>query len=47
MINALLGTDIDEQTMRDILLRLGFKLEGDTIIVPSWRGDVEHYSDIA
>ena len=35
------------ETMRDILLRLGFGLEGDTIIVPSWRGDVEHYSDIA
>ncbi|MBQ2960150.1 MAG: phenylalanine--tRNA ligase subunit beta [Oscillospiraceae bacterium] len=46
-INALLGTDIDEATMRDILLRLGFTLDGDTIYVPSWRGDVEHYSDIA
>jgi len=46
-INALLGTDIDEDTMRKILLDLGFDLEGDTIYVPSWRGDVEHYSDIA
>ena len=46
-INALLGTDIDEVTMRDTLLRLGFGLDGDTIIVPSWRGDVEHYSDFA
>ena len=46
-INALLGTDIDEQTMRDILLKLGFTLDGDIIHVPSWRGDVEHYSDIA
>jgi len=46
-VNALLGTDIDEGTMRDILLRLGFTLEGDTIYVPSWRADVEHYSDIA
>ena len=46
-INALLGTDISEQTMRKILLDLGFTLEGDTIYVPSWRGDVEHYSDIA
>ena len=46
-INALLGTDIDEAAMRDTLQRLGFKLEGETIIVPSWRGDVEHYSDIA
>ena len=46
-INALLGTDIDEATMRRILLELGFTLEGDIIHVPSWRGDVEHYSDIA
>ena len=46
-VNALLGTDIDEDTMRRILLDLGFTLEGDTIYVPSWRGDVEHYSDIA
>ena len=46
-INALLGTDIDELTMREILLKLGFTLEGDTIHVPSWRGDVSHYSDIA
>ncbi len=46
-VNALLGTDIDEQTMRDILIKLGFTLDGDTIYVPSWRADVEHYSDIA
>ncbi len=46
-INALLGTDISEADMRDTLLRLGFTLDGDTIIVPSWRGDVEHYSDVA
>jgi phenylalanyl-tRNA synthetase beta chain len=46
-INALLGTDIDVDTMHKILLDLGFGLDGDTILVPSWRGDVEHYSDIA
>ena len=46
-VNALLGTDIDEGTMRKILQDLGFTLDGDTIYVPSWRGDVEHYSDIA
>lgn len=46
-INALLGTDIDRASMEKILLELDFKLDGDTIIVPSWRGDVEHYSDIA
>ena len=26
---------------------LGFELDGDEIHVPSWRADVEHYSDIA
>ncbi len=46
-INRLLGTEIDRETMVDILERLGFTLEGDTILVPSWRSDVEHYSDIA
>ncbi len=46
-INALLGTDIAEDEMRRILETLGFALDGDTIYVPSWRGDVEHYSDIA
>ena len=46
-INALLGTDIDEASMRRYLEKLGFTLEGDMIEVPSWRGDVEHYTDIA
>ena len=46
-INALLGTDLPEKTMREILASLGFILNGDDIYVPSWRGDVEHYSDIA
>ncbi len=46
-INALLGTEIKEDEMRSILLSLGFELDGNTILVPSWRGDVEHYSDIA
>jgi len=46
-VNKLLGTDINEQTMRDILLSLDFDLVGDEIHVPSWRSDVEHYSDIA
>ena len=46
-VNGLLGTDVPEDEMRRILLSLGFGLEGDTILVPSWRSDVEHYSDIA
>ena len=46
-INALLGTELSEDLMREILASLGFILNGDDIYVPSWRGDVEHYSDIA
>ena len=46
-INALLGTELGEDLMREILVSLGFILNGDDIYVPSWRGDVEHYSDIA
>ena len=46
-INALLGTDIDTEEMRRILRALDFGVEGDTVTVPSWRGDVAHYSDLA
>ena len=46
-INALLGTEIDTPEMIRILTALGFGAEGETITVPSWRGDVEHYSDLA
>jgi len=46
-VNGLLGTDISADEMKAILLRLGFVLDGDEITVPSWRADVEHYSDIA
>ena len=46
-INALLGTDVPREEMIRILKKLDFQLDGDTICIPSWRGDVEHYSDIA
>ncbi len=46
-INALLGTDIEPEDMAVILRKLGFTVEGETVRVPSWRGDVEHYSDLA
>ena len=46
-INALLGTDIDAAEMCRILQELGFGVDGDISTVPSWRGDVEHYSDLA
>lgn len=46
-VNGLLGTDVSEAEMRRILESLDFQLDGDQITVPSWRSDVEHYSDIA
>ncbi|PWL90717.1 MAG: phenylalanine--tRNA ligase subunit beta [Clostridiales bacterium] len=47
-INALLGTDVSREEMVKILTDLGFLLlEDDMLVVPSWRGDVSHYSDLA
>lgn len=46
-INSLLGTDIDAGTMVVILKKLGFAVDDDIVTVPSWRSDVEHYSDLA
>jgi len=46
-INALLGTDLAADTMVSILRKLDFEVEGETVTVPSWRGDVGHYSDLA
>ena len=46
-INALLGTDVSVEEMQSILAKLQFGVDGETITVPSWRGDVVHYSDLA
>ncbi len=46
-INELLGTDVSKDEMVRILRKLDFVVEGDMVTVPSFRGDVEHYSDLA
>ncbi|MGI6498651.1 MAG: phenylalanine--tRNA ligase subunit beta [Oscillospiraceae bacterium] len=46
-INRLLGTDLSADQMKALLTPLGFTFDGDTILVPSFRGDVRHYSDVA
>ncbi len=46
-INALLGTEIPVEDMASYLNSLGFAVEGETVTVPSWRGDVAHYSDLS
>ena len=46
-INALLGTDIEAEEMRQILRALDFGVDGDAVTVPSWRGDVLRMNDLA
>ncbi|MDD4714993.1 MAG: phenylalanine--tRNA ligase subunit beta [Oscillospiraceae bacterium] len=46
-INRLLGTDLSSEEMKHSLSSLGFSFSGEKMTVPSWRGDVRHYSDIA
>ena len=45
--NRFLGTDIPKEQMVKILTDLQFQMEGDEIIVPPFRSDVEHKADIA
>ena len=46
-ICKLLGADIPADFMKETLRKLGFVVNGENITVPSWRADVEHYSDLA
>ena len=46
-INAFIGMDVSRDKMVKILTDLDFKVEGDTITVPSYRQDVLHKADIA
>ena len=46
-INAFLGTDVPEDYMRRVLSRLGFELDGGSVVIPSWRDDVLGTADLA
>ncbi len=46
-INRFLGIDVAPDYMKEVLGKLGFGFEGDTLIVPSHRGDVRHKADVA
>ncbi len=45
--NAFLGTDIPEKQMRDILTALEFTFDGDKVVPPYFRGDIECFADVA
>ncbi|NMA08441.1 MAG: phenylalanine--tRNA ligase subunit beta [Clostridiales bacterium] len=46
-INRFIGIDVPRETMVRYLTLLGFGIDGDRVTVPSWRGDVEQFSDLA
>ena len=53
-VNALLGTDIPAAEQYRYLARVDIRTADDScpggpadVTIPSWRGDVEHFSDIA
>ena len=46
-IASFIGADIPEEFMRKTLVDLGFELNGDDVIVPFWRDDVEGIADLA
>lgn len=46
-INSLIGTNLTKQQMVEILEKLEMKIEGDNVIPPYFREDVEQLADVA
>jgi len=46
-INRIIGISIDKNKYIDSLLKLGFRLENDLILVPSYRSDIKLQNDLA
>ena len=46
-INNFIGIDLSEEEQKKILEKIEFKFEGDQIIAPSFRNDIEHIADIS
>lgn len=45
-VRALAGLDIPVGEQRDILERLGFRMNGDDVVVPGWRPDIDGEADL-
>ena len=45
--NKMLGTDISRDDMIDYFTRLELKVDGDNIVIPTWRQDLLSYADLA
>ncbi|MGM9612189.1 MAG: phenylalanine--tRNA ligase subunit beta, partial [Butyricicoccus sp.] len=46
-MNALLGTDLSSDAQKEMLERLEFKVEGDKVVIPSFRIDIARMCDLA
>ena len=46
-INRFLGIDISADQMKEVLKNLEFTIDGDDIIAPSFRGDIQYRADVA
>ena len=46
-INSFLGIEVSRERMVEILEKIGFTMDGNDIVVPSFRTDIHHKADIA
>jgi phenylalanyl-tRNA synthetase beta chain len=46
LINNLSGAQFEKETVDQILSNLGFRIEGETVLVPSWRHDIHDKEDL-
>ena len=46
-LKKITGCNLDERRSREIIGKLGFTIEGNNLLVPSWRNDIEGVADIA
>ncbi len=46
-INAFLGTGIPKAKMEEILTAIGFEIDGEAVLVPTYRADIEEFADVA
>ena len=45
--NDFIGINVSAEEQKEILERIDIKVDGDTLIIPSFRADLEHQADIA
>ena len=46
-LNKILGTNISDKECKNYLTRLGFEIDGNNIVVPSYRNDIKSINDIS